>query len=235
MATLGTVLVSQALAGAQELFVNSEVEFRIGDNVVITGGGHSETHKVASFGSIVVDAPLAHSYPAGSSVIHQTITTPQPVTAQTVKATGDPHLQNIHGQHFDLMKPGKHVLIHIPRRAPIANTLLHLQGDVQQLGGPCEMYFQELNITGTWADAKRSGGFKFHANEHRRKRDSKWLHLGKVGVKVVHGRTNKGARYLNFYVKHLSKTGLVVGGLLGEDDHTKEATRSSSCRHRVAL
>ncbi|CAK0807098.1 unnamed protein product [Prorocentrum cordatum] len=231
----GVVLVSQAAAGAQELFVNSEVEFRVGDAVVITGGGNSETHTIASFGSIVMDAPLKHSYPAGSSVMKVMPQIAQSITAQTVKATGDPHLQNIHGQHFDLMKPGKHVLIHIPRRAPIGNILLQLKGDVQQMGGPCEMYFQELNITGKWADEKRSGGFKFHAGARRRKRDSKWLRLGKVAIKVVHGRTNKGARYLNFYVKHLSKVGFVVGGLLGEDDHTNEASRSSSCRHRVAL
>lgn len=133
------------------------------------------------------------------------------------------------------MKPGKHVLIHLPRKAPIANALLHVKAKVQQLGGPCEMYFQELNITGKWADRKRSGGFQFHASKRRRKRDSQWLLLGKVAIKVVHGRTNKGALYLNFFVKHLSKTGLVVGGLLGEDDHSREAVRPSSCRHRVAL
>jgi len=182
-----------------------------------------------------------------SQTICRRVPTPQPTPAstpqsapastpmQTVKATGDPHLQNIHGQHFDLMKPGKHVLIHLPRKAPIANALLHVKGKVKQLGGPCEMYFQELNITGKWADRKRSGGFKFHASKRRRKRDSNLLHLGKVAIKVVHGRTTKGARYLNFFVKHLSKTGLVVGGLLGEDDHSREAVRSSSCRHRVAL
>jgi len=164
---------------------------------------------------------------------------PTPVTAMfpsaQVSAKGDPHLQNIHGQRFDLMKLGKHVLIHIPRRARIANTMLKVEGDVQQMGGPCEMYFQELNITGEWVNAERSGGLNFRAHGPRSKKESKWLQLGEVRMKIVHGRTNKGTRYLNFYVKGLSSTRLVVGGLLGEDDHTKEAARPRSCGHRVAL
>merc|ERR1719291_1048826 len=160
---------------------------------------------------------------------------PTPAGGGPVSAKGDPHLQNIHGQRFDLMKPGKHVLIHIPRRARIASTMIKVEGDVQQMGGPCEMYFQELNITGEWANAERSGGLTFHANRPRGKRESKWLQLGKVRIKIVHGRTNKGSKYLNFYVRGLSTTHLVVGGLLGEDDHTKEAKRPKSCGHRVAL
>jgi len=152
-----------------------------------------------------------------------------------VSASGDPHLQNVHGEHFDLMKPGKHVLIHIPRRAGMANTMLKVEGDVQQMGGPCEMYFQELNVTGGWVNAQRLEGLRFRAHGPRRKADSKWLRLGDIRMKVVHGHTNQGTRYLNFYVKGLSATRLAVGGLLGEDDHTKEATRPRSCGHRVAL
>lgn len=150
-------------------------------------------------------------------------------------AKGDPHLQNIHGERFDLLRPGKYVLIHIPRRAPISSTMLHVEGDVQRAGLECEMYFQELNITGRWASLRRDGGFKFCASRPRREAESKWLHLGKVGIKIVHGRTGKGTRYLNFYVKHLATTGFVVGGLLGEDDHTTETKRPSSCNHRIAL
>jgi len=158
--------------------------------------------------------------------------TPAPAVAS---ATGDPHLQNIHGERFDLMRPGKHALIHIPRRAPISSTVLHVEGDVQHVGGECEMYFQELNITGRWANARRRGGFRFRAGGPRREADSKWLRFGTVGIKIVNGRTGKGIRYLNFYVKHLATTGLVVGGLLGEDDHTRAAMRPSSCNHRIAL
>jgi len=63
-----------------------------------------------------------------------------------VAATGDPHLQNVLGQRFDLMKPGEHVLINIPRGRQ-KNALLRVQADARQLGGQCaDMYFQEVNI-----------------------------------------------------------------------------------------
>merc|ERR1719382_208783 len=38
-----------------------------------------------------------------------------PPAAGGGSAVGDPHLENVHGERFDLMKPGKHVLINIPR------------------------------------------------------------------------------------------------------------------------
>lgn len=65
--TATTVLVSPVQAGAQELVVESEEGFSVGDTAVITGGGNSETRDIASFGSIVLDAPLEYGYPAGSS------------------------------------------------------------------------------------------------------------------------------------------------------------------------
>ncbi|CAK0893075.1 unnamed protein product [Prorocentrum cordatum] len=66
--TATTVLVSSVLAGSQELVVESEEGFSAGDAIVITGGGNSETRNIASFGSIVLDAPLDYGYPAGSSI-----------------------------------------------------------------------------------------------------------------------------------------------------------------------
>eukprot|EP00959_Pyramimonas_sp_CCMP1952_P366346 7672770-Pyramimonas_sp.AAC.1 len=53
-----------------------------------------------------------------------------------VAATGDSHLQNVLGQRFDLMKPGKHVLINIPRGRH-KNALLRAQADARQMGGQC--------------------------------------------------------------------------------------------------
>ncbi|CAK0815839.1 unnamed protein product [Prorocentrum cordatum] len=66
--TATTALVSPVLAGSQELVVESEEGFSVGDTIVITGGGNSETRDIASFGSIVLDAPLDYGYPAGSSI-----------------------------------------------------------------------------------------------------------------------------------------------------------------------
>jgi len=151
-----------------------------------------------------------------------------------VTATGDPHLQNVNGQRFDLMKPGKHVLINIPRGRR-KGVLLRVQADARQLGGLCaDMYFQELNITGAWVEVTGASGLIFHAQgTHREK--PKWLQFGKVALKVAHGRTPRGFQYLNFYVKHIGHAGFAVGGLLGEDDHTEAAMPSEACAHRISL
>ncbi|CAK0869806.1 unnamed protein product [Prorocentrum cordatum] len=151
-----------------------------------------------------------------------------------VHATGDPHLQNVHGQRFDLMKPGTHTLINIPK-GELHNQLLRVQAKALRLGGCKDMYFQELNITGSWAEAEKAGGYR-HAVAQRVVETPQWVAFGTVELKVVHGYTNKRLEYLNFYVKHLGRAGFTVGGLLGDDDHTAESTPSGSCARRgVAL
>jgi len=151
------------------------------------------------------------------------------------QAKGDPHLRNVHGQTFDIMQPGKHTLIHIPLRADIRDTLLHVDGSVARLGAKCaDMYFRQVNITGAWAEAKRSGGLQYHADALPPRDEgggARWVSLGTLTIKVVHGNTLDGIRYLNFYVRHLGSTRYAVGGLLGEDDHTKAAAPGPRCRN----
>jgi hypothetical protein len=150
-------------------------------------------------------------------------------------AVGDPHLQNIHGERFDLMKPGKHVLINIPRGAGADKSLLRVQADARQLGGQCaDMYFQELNVTGSWADAKQPGGYHYSVSQGDVEAPA-WVAFGKVGLKVVHGRTDGGLSYLNVYVKHLGRAGFPVGGLLGEDDHEDVITPPEACVKSMSL
>ena len=151
-----------------------------------------------------------------------------------VAATGDPHLANVLGQRFDLMKPGKHVLINIPRGRN-KNVLLRVDADARHVGGLCaDMYFQELNVTGEWVKATGTDSLRFHAQDAHDEHPQ-WLHFGKVELKVAHGRTLNGFQYLNFYVKHLGHAGFAVGGLLGEDDHAEAATPSEACAHRASL
>jgi len=152
-----------------------------------------------------------------------------------VAATGDPHLQNVHGERFDLMKPGKHVLINIPKGDPVENALFRVEAEASRLGGQCEdMYFQEINITGQWVEAKLVGGLRFQAPGVADESPN-WLTFGKVQVKVAHGHTRQGTQYLNFYVKHLGHAGFAVGGLLGEDDHKDVMIPPPSCAHRTFL
>ena len=148
-------------------------------------------------------------------------------------ATGDPHLQNVHGERFDLMKPGHHLLIEIPRKSS-ENTLLRVDADAQREGGQCtDMYFQELNITGAWAEAKQTGGFHYRAEGVHS--GPRWERFENVKLKVAQGRTQQGVKYLNLYVKDLTRTGYAVGGLLGDDDHTEAATPEEGCVRRLAL
>jgi len=133
------------------------------------------------------------------------------------------------------MRPGKHVLINIPRGQSVENALLRVEADVQQIGGICaDMYFQEINITGAWVEAKRTGGFRFRAEGVRQGKPA-WEHFGKVDLKVVHGLTQQGIQYLNFYVKNIGRAGFAVGGLLGEDDHTEAAMPLEACSRRLSL
>jgi hypothetical protein len=150
-------------------------------------------------------------------------------------AVGDPHLQNIHGERFDLMKEGKHVLISIPRGQSADKALLRVQADARRLGGQCaDMYFQELNVTGSWAEAKQAGGYHYGVSQTDVK-TPEWIAFGKVELKVVHGRTNSGLRYLNVYVKHLARAGHAVGGLLGEDDHEDVIAPPETCAKKLSL
>jgi len=96
------------------------------------------------------------------------------------------------------------------------------------------MYFQVLNVTGAWAELKQTGGYHFEA-ENVGSETSKWIAFQKVELKVVHGRTQQGTLYLNFYVKHLGRTGLAVGGLLGEDDHSDAESAPEECKQRISL
>jgi hypothetical protein len=120
----------------------------------------------------------------------------------------------------------------------MSQVLLHVEADAQQVGGACaDTYFMHVNITGKWAESKihenglGSGhGFTFSAGTAAAHTGTKWMTFGKISLKVVHGRTIDGTAYLNFFARNLRKAGYLVGGLLGEDDHTEAATVSSACR-----
>jgi len=166
--------------------------------------------------------------------------TPAPATGASsgggaASATGDPHLQNVHGQRFDLMKPGKHVLINIPKGESAADAMLRVVAEARRLGGCSDMYFQELNVTGSWAEKQQAGGYHYSVSQPAAEHPE-WVAFYTVELKVVHGRTQSGFEYLNLYVKHLGRAGFAVGGLLGDDDHTDASTVPVACRkHAVAL
>jgi hypothetical protein len=156
-------------------------------------------------------------------------------SAGPISAVGDPHLTNIFGQKFDLMKPGWHVMINIPRGESVEKTLLCVQAEARRLGGSCaEIYFQKLNVTGAWAEMKQAGGYHYRVQGDINE-TQEWLSFGKVDLKVAHGRTQSGIQYLNLFVRHLGRAGFDVGGLLGDDDHSEAATPPASCYQSLSL
>ncbi|CAK0838711.1 unnamed protein product, partial [Prorocentrum cordatum] len=163
-------------------------------------------------------------------------TAPPTAAPPLATAIGDPHLQNIHGERFDLMTTGTVLLISVPRGKRVEDALLAVQADARRLGGHCsDMYFQTVNITGVWADKLQAGGFTFDAQGVQSHKVPQWTKLGPVEVKVVRGRTEKGIKHLNFFVKHLGDAGFAVGGLLGEDDHADAARIPEGCQIRMSL
>jgi hypothetical protein len=210
---------------------------------------HSSDHVQQWGRNFIMSGTSKFFVPNGSSICAgATITTSSSTTTTTdslggvreitgagpVSGTGDPHLQNIIGERFDLMQAGRHVLVHIPRGSGTVGTLLRVEAKAQRFGGCADMYFQEVNVTGKWAETEHAGGLRFRAAEAVTVQ-ARWLHLGKVDLKVVHGHTLHGILYLNIYVKHLDRTGFSVGGLLGEDDHSVESTPPRSCLHRISF
>jgi hypothetical protein len=144
-------------------------------------------------------------------------------------------LQNVHGERFDLMKSGKHILINIPRGKRADTALLRVAAEAHVLGKGCsEIYFQNVTVTGSWAEATHAGGYTFVSGSGA-DAAPQWLSFGPVGLKVAHGHTDTGIQYLNVYVRSLGRAGYPVGGLLGEDDHAEEATPRAECKHTVQL
>jgi len=185
--------------------------------------------------NLVALAPTPTPIPATPSPTPVPTPVPAPPGPPGASAVGDPHLQNIHGDRFDLMKVGKHVLINIPRGMSAENALIRVQADARRLGGHCaDMYFQEVNVTGSWAEAKQSGGYHYSVSQ-REIKTPEWVALGKIELKVVHGDNGGDLRYLNVYVKRLGRAGLPVGGLLGEDDHEDVSIPPEACAKHLSL
>jgi hypothetical protein len=112
-----------------------------------------------------------------------------------------------------------------------------VQAKASFVGARCaDLYFTEINISGSWARRHKPSDLRFSVDEAARPRAAKWIAFHKeLKVKVVHGHTEQNTRYLNVLVKGLGSTRAPVGGLLGEDDHTEAATPVAGCKKLVTL
>lgn len=143
------------------------------------------------------------------------------------------------GQRFDIFQPGVHRLLQIPRWLESAQSaLLRVDAVATKAGGACaEIFFQSVNISGSWVEEQTSGPLQFHAGASTSGGNSTgWMRVGPVlDLKVVWGHTDTGIEYLNLFTRYLSRVMLPIGGLLGEDDHTRASAPEPSCKHKVAL
>ena len=106
---------------------------------------------------------------------------------------------------------------------------------VKHEGSTClDMYIDSLRITGKWADERQLGGLSFFSDK-RTEFSGNWLTFGGLDLKVVHGTTSGGTKYLNLFAKHLSKVNFPIGGILGLDDHSQAATREEECQRIVSF
>ena len=149
----------------------------------------------------------------------------------SASAVGDPHLSNMAGEHFDIYQPGTFTLLQVPRRpgAPGA-TLLRVEADARRMGDVCSLYFQAVNISGTWTNQSKPIIFVANARGFPDgMKYNQWMHFGPVDLKVKYRK--KGVEFLNIYANSVGRTGYAVGGLLGSDDHTAVSIRPRQCSH----
>jgi len=204
-----------------------------------TGDGLSALNACCACGGGVTSPPTTSptSSPTTPGVLPPAAGTSasSPAANTDASAVGDPHMQNILGQRFDLVQPGKHTLLQIPRGVSDSDDLLlRVMADAEHEGSACaDMYFKALNITGEWVSAHQKGGYMYTADAPQPV--ASWRTFGKVEVKVAWGRTLGGVEYLNFLVRHLKRVGRDIGGLLGMDDYTQAAKRDPLCNSVVAF
>jgi len=90
-----------------------------------------------------------------------------------------------------------------------------------------------LGIFGVWTN--RSDKLEFFAKSDNKPNSMKWTQFGKVGLKVVNGRTREGLDYLNVFARNIGKAGYPVGGLLGEDEHGDVSVPPTGCTRQLSL
>lgn len=85
-----------------------------------------------------------------------------PTTCAETEVTGDPHVTNLDGVRFNLVRTGTHEFLRLPRRTASggeAAPLLEVLGRVEEERHCADGYVKELLVGGTWLQT--SGGLTF--------------------------------------------------------------------------
>ncbi|CAK0865182.1 unnamed protein product [Prorocentrum cordatum] len=167
--------------------------------------------------------------------------TPTPVPAMgpnIVSGKGGPHMSNFLGHHFDVLQPGRHVLLHVPMWAKQGQTQLKVAASAARIGGACaDIYFTEIALEGGWVRRSRAhhgrGALAFTTTEAP---SPSWMKVGPARIKVVRGGASTGAVYLNIMARLKEVVQKYrVGGPPGEGGRTFAAAPTKSCRELIDL
>ncbi|CAK0888648.1 unnamed protein product [Prorocentrum cordatum] len=149
-----------------------------GTSCQVLGSDHGSAWGSTDFGcwgsyAIYVSAALS-TFPCQGSTLSAQVSGAAAGGAGGAAAVGDPHLRNVHGERFDLMKPGKHVLINIPRGAGAERALASRAGRRAPVGRTVRGYV----LSGAERDGVVGGGetswrLSFQRVARWRRRDSR--------------------------------------------------------------
>jgi len=184
---------------------------------------------------------VCSTYMEGPSCTLPTVTTDGPTSSPTIsptssptislEATGDPHLVNVRGDHFDVYQPGRLSLLCLPRSVEPLRALLLVEADAERMGGLCSVYFQAVTISGLWTNQTKPIQFLAKPKGTPEGRNWKeWMRFGPIDLKVT--LRKKGVEYLNLYARNIARSEYEVGGLLGLDDHAAVEGVPTGCAHR---
>jgi len=146
-------LLTPILAGATSIEIPAWALAIVseGDCFVLEGGGTSEVVCIAGFGTIMLVSPTQFGYPAGS-----TLTLLEGSTSTTsidhASMRDDPHVCSSNGECYDVRKPSKYTLVHVPpsESEPVE---LEVSADLDTDGvRPCGLFVKHLALSGSWLD-----------------------------------------------------------------------------------
>jgi hypothetical protein len=182
--------------------------------------------------------------------------TPSPTASSTATAVGDPHMINVKGEKFDLVRSGRMQLLRVPLEAVAEKANLTVDAMIVDMAGSIDgcttaPYIQTVTFGGRWLGG-RSLTVSSKAGKMQVLLDGMWpmvsaqpvaigsvklayvhpnameLQVGDASIRVSHG-VQMFHFFLNMQAGSLSSLGYTLGGLLGGDDHRPFSTLASEC------
>jgi len=145
---VSTTLTADVDPGATSLMVASTSGLGVGDELLLSGGGHLESVTVAGFGTVLLAEPTVYGYPAGATVAVAAQAAQAEPPAATV--SNDPHVTNLNGESFDIRMPSADcTLLRVPygEEGP---PLLRLSASMDTDGvRACGLYVKAVTLSGT--------------------------------------------------------------------------------------